>query len=201
MYSFVSKWLHEKNDMISRPVKRIVIVYMLLLPVMYLLTETVWGGLHGALAGLAIAKASQGGDLAQELSEFMKKHDIREPKSRDEAVQFWQSLSPEEKAEFETLVKKSVNLGSFAGFGSTFGVCLIVFGFIGIVSGIFTRTWKYVGILPLISFVINNPIIRFGIIKNMPVQQKIIVIAVAQFGASYLLAYLGGAGSSFCKGK
>ncbi len=39
--------------------KRLLIVYLLLIPVMWLLTEGVWGGLHGALGGIKIGKPFQ----------------------------------------------------------------------------------------------------------------------------------------------
>jgi hypothetical protein len=43
----------------------------------------------------------------------------------------------------------------------------------------------------VVSFALNNPVRRYGIIADMPFSEKFLVVLFAQFGASYLLAYLG----------
>ena len=171
--------------------KRIVLVYLILLPVMWFLTEGVWGGLHGIIGGLQISKSLQNPETSKEISDFMKQHGLSEASSKEQASSWFDNLPETDKSEFQELIAKSSKIDTIAGFGSTFAVSVIVFGIIGLLSGIFTRTWYYVGLLPIISFIINNPFVRFSVIQNMPLGKKIIIAVVAQFYACYLFAYAG----------
>ena len=175
----------------NQTLKRVILVYMVLIPVMWLLTETVWGGLHGVLGGLKIGKALQNPQTSEEITAFMKRHGLTEKASRKDSEEWLKKLTMKEQDEFQKIIMKSVNIKSIAGFGSTFAVCFLVFGGVGFLSGALTKTWIYVGILPLISFLLNNPILRFGIIHDMPTNQKIIIVLVSQFLISYIFAYIG----------
>lgn len=120
--------------------KRVIIVYLVLIPVMWLLTEAVWGGLHGALGGIKIGKSLQDPKKLNEVTAFMKKHGISESASKDESKSWVENLSPKDKAEFQKLVMQSVRIEEIVTFGSAFVVCLIVFGLIGLISGALTKT-------------------------------------------------------------
>ena len=175
----------------NKTLKRVILVYAVLIPVMWLLTETVWGGLHGALGGLSMVKVLLNPQTQEEIMSFAKQHGLSKQASREETKEWFKKLNKEDREEFQKIVMKSVNVKNIAGFGSTFAVCVIVFGGVGLLSGALTRTWLYVGILPFISFFLNNPILRFGVIRDMPVSQKAIIVLVSQFGASYIFAYIG----------
>lgn len=168
-----------------------ILVYLLLLPVMWLLTEMVWGGVHGLIGGLQIANSLQDPQTSKEITEFMKKHGLSDTMSKEQGTAWLDKLSSKDKAEFEKLIMKSIDTKKLAGFGSTFSVSIIVFGIVGLLSGLFTKTWYYAGLLPLISFMINNPFVRFSVIQDMPLSEKIIIALLAQFGACYLFAYAG----------
>ncbi len=172
--------------------KRVVLVYLVLIPVMWLFTEIVGGGLHGALGGLRIGKALQTNpQTAEEIMAFLKQHGFSENASRKESQEWFNKLTMEEQAEFKKILMKSVDINSIAGFGSTFAVCVIVFGGIGFLSGLLTKTWIYVGIFPIVSFLINNPVVRFSVIRDMPVSQKVTIVVASQFLASYAFAFIG----------
>ena len=175
--------------------KRLLIVYLLLIPVMWLLTEGVWGGLHGALGGIKIGKSFQDPSKLNEVTAFMKKHGISESASRSESKAWLENLSPEDKKEFENIIMQSVKMEEIVTFGSAFFVCLIVFGLIGLISGALTKTWIFAGIFPGISFALNNPVIRFQSILHISLNQKIIMVLVGQFLATYFFAF---AGSYLC---
>lgn len=168
-----------------------IIVYLVLLPVMWLLTEAVWGGLHGALGGIKIGKSLQDPTKLNEVTAFMKKHGISESASKEESKSWVENLSPEDKAEFQKIVMQSVRIEEIVTFGSAFVVCLIVFGLIGLISGALTKTWIFAGIFPGISFVLNNPVIRFQSILHISFNQKIIMVLVGQFLACYAFAFIG----------
>ena len=175
----------------NKKLRRVIVVYFLLIPLMWLLTETVWAGLHGVLGGLKIGKALQNPQRSEEIKAFLKQHGLSEKASRKESKEWFEKLTSEEKKEFQELIAKSVDIKNVAGFGSTFSVCVIVFGIIGILSGLLTKVWITAGIFPLISFLLNNPVLRFGVIRNMPLSQKAIIVLGSQFLACYILAYIG----------
>lgn len=172
-------------------ISRFILVYFLLIPVMWLLTEAVWGGLHGALGGIKIGKSLQDPKKLTEVTAFMKKHGISESATKDESKSWVENLSADDKEEFQKLVMQSVRIEDIVTFGSAFLVCLIVFGLIGLISGALTKTWLFAGIFPGISFVLNNPVIRFQAILNIPLHQKIIMVLVGQFLACYVFAFIG----------
>ncbi len=175
----------------DKTLKRVVLVYLLLIPVTWLLTEFVWGGLHGALIGLKLGKALQDPKRSAEITSFMTQHGLSEKASRKDRDQWFEKLSPEEQKEFQNIIMTSTKIKNVAGFGSTFTACAIVFGLIGFVGGILTKAWISVGILPLISFLMNNPVMRFGVIHDMPFSQKAIIVLTSQFLVCYIFAYLG----------
>ncbi|KAF0145431.1 MAG: hypothetical protein FD156_1001 [Nitrospirae bacterium] len=178
--------------------KRVVIVYLILIPVMWLLTETVWGGVHGTLGGIKIGKSFQDPKKLNEVTAFMKKHGISESASKSESKAWIENLSPEDKKEFEKIIMQSVKIEEIVTFGSALAVCVIVFGLIGLISGATTKTWLVVGILPGISFLMNNPVIRFNSILHISDSQKIIMVLIGQVLASYVFAFIG---ASLCKSR
>lgn len=180
----------------DKKISRFILVYFLLIPVMWLLTEAVWGGVHGALGGIKIGKSFQDPKKLNEVTAFMKKHGISESASKSESKAWIENLSPEDKKEFERIVMQSVILEEIVTFGSALAVCVIVFGLIGLISGAVTKTWLFVGIFPGISFLLNNPVIRFKSILHISDSQKIIMVLIGQVFAIYVFAFLG---ASLCK--
>jgi len=175
----------------DKKLSRFILVYFFLIPVMWLLTEAVWGGVHGALGGLKIGKALQDPKKLNEVTVFMNKHGISESASKEESKAWVENLSPEDKAEFQKVIMQSVKMEDIVTFGSAFAVCLIVFGLIGLISGAFTKTWLFVGILPGISFLLNNPVIRFRTILNLSDGQRLALVVFGQFLACYIFAFTG----------
>jgi nitrate reductase gamma subunit len=158
---------------------------------MWLLTEMIWGGVHGLIGGIQIGKSFQNPAMSKEVTDFMKSHGFDEKATKAQVKAWCDNLPEKDKYEWNQLVMQTFDMKKMAGFGSTFAVSAIVFGVVGFLSGILTKTWYYAGVFPLISFMLNNPFVRFSVIKNMPLGEKIIITLVAQFGVCYLLAYAG----------
>jgi len=171
--------------------KRIILVYMVLIPVMWILTEGVWGGLHGILIGSKIGMALREPQKSTELINFMKEHGITESTSKEEAESWTKNLSQKDREQFQVILLKTISEKNLVSFGSALAVCIIVFGLIGLVSGALTKTWLFAGIFPGISFVLNNPVIRFQSILHISLNQKIIIVLVGQFLACYIFAFTG----------
>ncbi len=167
-------------------IKRVVIVYLIMIPVMMFLTEAIWGGLHGVFIGFQSRKLLQ----APEVRDFMRQHGLKDSMSKEQVNTWMEKLSPKDQAEFQDILCRSTKEEDFINYKTASAACALIFGLVGLTSGALTKTWQFIGFLPLVSFLFNNPIIRYGAIKNIPVTQKIIIILV-QFLAAYTFAFIG----------
>jgi hypothetical protein len=73
----------------------------------------------------------------------------------------------------------------------TLFVSVALFGLVGVLGGFVARAWVLAGAVPALSFLTNNPVIRFQMVKDLSTSQKVIVVVLAQFAVCYLLAYCG----------
>jgi len=175
----------------GKKIIRFLLVYILLIPIMWIIYSAVWGGVHGVLGGITISKSLQDPQKSNEIIEFTQKHGLSLSASKKESKAWVENLSPKDKAEFQKLAMQSVKIDDIITFGSVFMVSLISFSIIGLISGIATKTWLLVGIFPAISFLLNFPSSRFHSIANITLEQKIIIVLVGQFLACYFFAILG----------
>jgi hypothetical protein len=167
-----------------------IIVYIILIPVTWILSAIVTGGVYGYIGGQRIAKAYSDTQLGNEVSEFMKKHGFSASMTKEESERQFEKLSPQDKAEFQRILFNKVETEDIMSFGSIFTVCVIVFSFIGLLSGLLTKMWVPAGIFPIIALLID-PIRRFIVLGYMSSSQKIITVLIAQFAICYVFAYLG----------
>lgn len=177
-------------------IRRIIVVYLLLIPVMWFLIEGVWGGLHGAMAGLKIGMVLRDPQKSADIRKFLEEHGITEATSRKEAGAWLETLSQKDREQFQSIILKSIKEKYLVSFGSALAVCIIVFGFIGLTSGVLTKTWLFAGFFPAISFLLNNPVIRFRAILHIPPDQRVAIVLLGQFLACYVFAF---AGAFTCK--
>jgi len=84
----------------------------------------------------------------------------------DERVVKQETLSIADKEALQRVMARHVDVGRVRGFWPTVFVSGVVFGILGFATGVFAKSWAYVGILRLASFVFNNPLIRSAIIKD-----------------------------------
>jgi hypothetical protein len=166
------------------------IVYIILIPVTWILSVVVAGGVYGYIGGQRIAKVYSERQPGDELSEFMKKHYFSQSMTKDEAILQFKKLSPQDKAEYKRILFSKIKIDDIESFGSIFIICLIVCGLIGALSGILTRMWLPAGIFPLIILSLD-PIRHYIIYGYMSLGQKIITVLFAQFVSCYIFAYLG----------
>ena len=97
-------------------------------------------------------------------------------------------LSPADGKEMEELTRSAMRDVNW--FAVTVFVSGVMFGLVGFLGGLISRTWFLAAILPVIPFAINSPIVRFEMAKDLAPFQKVIVMVV-QFAACCLLAVLG----------
>lgn len=169
---------------------KLFIVYMILIPATWLLSVMVTGGVGGYIGGQRIAKAYSDTQTSNELCAFMKKHGFTESMTKEESKLQFDKLTPQEKAEFRKILFSSVKIDDIFGFGSIFAICVIVFSFIGFLSGILTKMWIPAGIFPIVVLSLD-PIRHFIVYGYMSSSQKVITIVIGQFVICYVFAYLG----------
>lgn len=167
---------------------RIVIVYLLALPVLSFLIEAGWGATHGLLAGLSFSKNPE---FVDAVNQFAKDRGIDLGQNQGDPRSLMNRLSERDRVALQEMTTEYLKKQQVISFGSTFFVSAVTFGLVSFLTGLFTRSWLFVGLILLASFALNNPIRRFAIITDMPFMEKLAVVLLAQLGASYLCAYLG----------
>jgi len=173
-----------------KKIAKIIIVYMILIPVTWIFSVMVMGGVGGYIGGQRIAKAYADPLTNNELGAFMKQHGFTESMTKEESKLQFEKLSPQKKAEFKKIVASTVKVEDMFNFGSIFIICVIVFSSIGLLSGILTKTWLPVGVFPLVVLSLD-PLRQFIVYGYMTTSQKIITVLVGQFIICYSFAYLG----------
>jgi hypothetical protein len=165
---------------------RALVVYLVALAAAWILTEVVWGATGGLVGGLSTALNPE---YQQKVTSFMKDKGVDSDASRAEALKAYQALSKEEKKQLMEMSKEA--LSDINWFPVTIFVSAVVFGIVGFLGGLIARTWLLGGAVPSLSFLLNNPVIRFQMAKDLSTLQKVIVVVLAQFVVCYLLAYCG----------
>ncbi len=173
-----------------KKIAKLIIVYIVLIPVTWLLSIMVTGGVGGYIGGQRIAKAYADPQTSDELRAFMKKHGFADSMTKEESKHQLEKLSPQERAEYRKILLRSVKIDDIFDFGSVFIICVLVFSFIGLLSGILTKIWMPVGIFPIVVLSLD-PIRQFIVFGYMTTSQKVITVLVGQFVTCYAFAYLG----------
>ncbi len=140
---------------------RVVTVFVIAVAVAYILTEIVWGATSGAVFGLT----------------------FRDPLLQQKFV------AAEDREARQALVEAV--LSDLNWFTLTAFVSAAVYGFVGFLTGLFARFWLHVGLIPLVSFFTNNPLIRFQYADSLSSGEQAIIILGPQFAVCCGLGYFG----------
>ncbi len=167
----------------SRSLKGIALFYSVSFIFLVLLIEATWGITGGVLLGASMG-ANKG--TQAEVSRILKEKGIETPKQP--AEDWYDKLPPDVKREIQNEVKKK--LTTINWFAVTFAVSAIVFAITGLLGGFLSRAFIPLGLLVGLSFLVNNPVVRFPHAKALGLQQKVIIVIV-QFALCYLFGYFG----------
>ena len=170
------------KNMITR---RSLIVYAIAIGVAWILTEIVWGAAGGIVAGLSIKNNPA---YQHNVTAFLKDKGVDTQAGAVATRDAYSKLSPEDLKELNNMSRDAMRDANW--FAVTLVVSILVFGIVGLLCGIISKSWVLSPLIPAISFLLNNPIIRFPMAKELPPAQKIIVVAI-QFIACCGLAILG----------
>ncbi|MHC4502678.1 MAG: hypothetical protein ACYTFI_05175 [Planctomycetota bacterium] len=164
---------------------RSALVYLVALPLVYVLTEVLWGATGGLLGGLVIARDPE---YQQKVASFLEERGIDERADAKAAKSAYGSLSQEDKKELERMTLAIMARVNW--FYVTLFVSAAVFALVGFLGGFAARGWILAGTVPALSFLVHNPL-RFRMARDLPTGQTVIVIALAQFAVCFALAYCG----------
>lgn len=164
-------------------VMKFIITYALCIVLSWPLIETTWGVTVGMVSGVRFGLDKT---MQEKVMKILKDAGVGEKDMANK--DYYKKLPPPVREEIQKLVKSSMQ--DMNVFALTLFVSATAFALLGFFSGLFTRSFLFAGIFVLISFALNNPIIRFGLAKELPLLQKG-TVAAAQFGACYAFAYLG----------
>lgn len=137
---------------------------------------------------LGIASGLFAGGIVQEISNILKSKGVEEPNISEADYDDWyKNLPLEIRKDIDNAVKTKMR---DLWFGINSIASAFSYAIIGFLYGFINRTFIAVGLFVLLSFALGNPVINFCA-KELGLLQKIIIVAVAQFGACYLFGYLG----------
>lgn len=165
---------------------RAILVYMIGWVVVGILGDVVWG----ATAGLIAVQTLRNNPLSMEMIRVFgiekgldAAHDSTEARSAIKA------LSTEGRRDLEEIGK--VAFGKTNWFLVTLFVSAVAFGIVGFLGGFFARVWLLAGVVPILSLLTNNSVLRFPFARDLSLEQKAAVIVFSQFAVSWALAYCG----------
>jgi uncharacterized ion transporter superfamily protein YfcC len=170
----------------NRSILKTAIFYTICFIILVVLIEATWGLTAGVLVG-----ANLGSDKVtqEEVTRIMKEKGVKAPdisKANDE--DWYKNLPPDVKKDIENVVKP--NLQAINWFGVTLAVSAFVFAVVGFLCGFLNRAFIPIGIIVVLSFLVDNPVVRFPHAKALGIMQKTIIV-LAQFMVCYLFGYLG----------
>jgi hypothetical protein len=163
---------------------RAIIVYVLAVIVGWLLTGVVWGAAGGVIGGLSMSRHPE---YSQKVDAFLKARGI----DTHDRVAMRTALSRLPPADVKAMqeMTRTTLLRDVNWFAVTVFVSAVVFGLVGFLGGLISRTWVLAVLLPAIPFTVN-PIMRFEMAKDLTTLQKVIVMTV-QFAGCWIVAFLG----------
>lgn len=180
--------------MTDKSILKSLIYYAVCLILTWVLIGTTWGATLGYFIGMGIAKDKA---LQEEMAKVLKDNGIKDidiSKSVLNNEDWYKNLPPQVRIELDNMNKRVMKeriLPSINWFGTTLAVSAFVFALVGFFCGFINRNFVFVGIIVVMTFIINNPITKFAYAKDLALLQKFIVVVFAQFGICYLFGYLG----------
>lgn len=147
------------------------------------LIEAVWGLVVGVLIG---AKVGSDYVTQEEISGILRQRGIEAPSQPD--ANWYERLPSAARKDIQDAIKKK--LTDVNWFKVTLAHSASVFAVAGFTFGFLSRTHVLVGLLVVLSFAANNPVVRFPHAETLGFQQKFLVVAV-QFMVCYLFGYFG----------
>lgn len=153
---------------------RTIVVYLIAFAAASYLIEVVWGTTAGVVGGLSLVSNKES---LLEITSFLEERGIDQEANNTNPELSYEKLSEKDKKKLkEKLNELSQEVVSGVNwFYVTLFVSAVVFSIVGFLSGFFSRGWLLAGIVPISSFLTNNPVIRFNLAKDLPIRQKVLV--------------------------
>ena len=174
-----------KKQSKKRILVRVTTVYLAAIALTWFLNQVVWG-ISAGFVGLSTTMANE--EFRQKVTSFLTKHGV-DPKASNFNGRSWLASLPDKDREELIQLNRDL-LAKMNWLPVTLFVSAVVFGSVGFLTGWFARSWRFVGVIPLLSFLGGNPVVRFRMVHHLS-RAEIVSVVAAQFLISYLLAYCG----------
>lgn len=165
---------------------RAVVSYLFALTAACILTEVVWGVAGGLVGGISIARDLQ---YQQKIAAFMQERGVDTKADSATLKKAFDNLSAQDQAKLKEMTMEVLNRVNWMP--TTFAVSAVVFGIVGFLGGFISRVWLIAGLVPALTFIANNPVVRFQGASGLSLAEKALVIVLAQFAVCCLAAYYG----------
>ena len=170
----------------KRPIWKTIVIYAACFIFLVVLIEATWGLSAGVLIG-----SSMGTDKAtqDEIARVLKERGIQEPDASHSDDGDWYSKLPADvKKDIENIVNRKLKVINW--FEVTLVVSAFTFGLVSFICGFVNRAFLPIGIIILLSLLVDNPIVRFPHAKALGLDQKVLIV-LAQFVVCYVFSYFG----------
>jgi hypothetical protein len=165
---------------------RALVSYLLALTIACILTEVVWGVAGGLVGGISIARDLQ---YQQKISAFMQERGVDIKADSATLKKAFDNLSAQDQLKLKEMTGEVLNRINWLP--TTFAVSAFVFSLVGFLGGFISGVWLAAGFVPALTFIANNPVVRFQAAGDLSLMEKALVVVLAQFAACYLAAYYG----------
>jgi len=164
---------------------RPVIVSLIAVIVAGIMIEVGWGLAGGLVGGVMIARDLE---FQNKVTVFMQERGFDVKAHPETAKTAYEKLSPQDKKMLDNMTQDV--LRRIDWFPVALSVSLIVYGMIGFLGGFFARVWLLAGAVPVMTFLTNNPVVRFEAAIRFSLPEKTVVVLL-QLAVCYLLAFYG----------
>jgi len=149
-----------------------------------ILIELAWALAGGIVGGIMIARDVE---FQNRVTAFMQERGIDVKAKPDSARTVYEKLSPQDRKRLDDMthdVLRRINWFPVALF-----VNIGVYGLIGFLGGFFARVWLVAGVIPILTLLTNNPVVRFEAVIGLPLPDKIVIVLVQLAAAGLLASY------------
>lgn len=164
---------------------RPIIVSLIAVIVAGIMIEVGWGFAGGLVGGVMIARDLE---FQNKMTVFMQERGFDMKAHPETAKTVYEKLSPQDKKMLDDMTQDVLRRINW--FPVTLSVSIIVYGMIGFLGGFFARVWLLAGAIPVMTFLTNNPVVRFEAAMSLSLPEKTIVV-LAQLVVCYFLAFYG----------
>ncbi len=165
-----------------------IVIFVVGLVAVWLLMPLAW---MGAVAGFNALGNAEDRQLSQQVAELLQKNGVAAgdvPAGLYMRVEKAKSIPAAEEGLKALLKGRTVPHVSW--FGMALIVSVVLFGVVSAVCCKFTMDATFVGVIPVLNFLLGNPILHFSMSSRLNSGVQSLIVLAAQIGVCYLFGSL-----------